>query len=206
MVAKGKECLVDSLLFGVEERRGFSHRGFGRLSGLDKHARDDAERQHHGGNDADGLVIGRSVGSLRGVVCELVRARVGEEVAGALLQEGAGDEHDHARAEPLEEGRSVRDVHLLREQQDCREIHGGRDTEHDGDDSIVIGDGCWLASKVTVTGGVRLGRANLICAGSVVTKSTPDYAIMAGVPARQIGEIDPTTGEYVWYHDKEKKV
>lgn len=78
-------------------------------------------------------------------------------------------------------------------------------TEPDGDDSIVIGDGCWLASKVTVTGGVRLGRANLICAGSVVTKSTPDYAIMAGVPARQVGEINPTTGEYVWYHGKEKK-
>jgi acetyltransferase-like isoleucine patch superfamily enzyme len=58
---------------------------------------------------------------------------------------------------------------------------------------------------VTVTGGVRLGRANLICAGSVVTKSTPDYAIMAGVPARQVGEINPTTGEYVWYHGKEKK-
>ncbi|MBQ2710209.1 MAG: acyltransferase [Clostridia bacterium] len=73
-------------------------------------------------------------------------------------------------------------------------------TEPDGDDSIVIGDGCWLASKVTITGGVKLGRANLICAGAVVTKSTPDYAIMAGVPAKQVGEIDPVSGEYIWYH------
>ncbi|MBQ8310060.1 MAG: acyltransferase [Clostridia bacterium] len=72
-------------------------------------------------------------------------------------------------------------------------------------DSIVIGDGCWLASKVTVTGGVKLGRANLICAGAVVTKSTPDYAIMAGIPARQVGEIDSETGEYIWYHGKEKQ-
>ena len=78
-------------------------------------------------------------------------------------------------------------------------------TEKDGDDSIVIGDGCWLASKVTVTGGVKLGRANLICAGAVVTKSTPDYAIMAGIPARQVGEIDPVTGEYLWYRGKEKQ-
>ena len=77
-------------------------------------------------------------------------------------------------------------------------------TENDGDDSIVIGEGCWLASKVTVTGGVKMGRANLVCAGSVVTKSTPDYAIIAGVPARQIGEIDPKTGEYIWYHKGEK--
>jgi len=78
-------------------------------------------------------------------------------------------------------------------------------TEPDGDDSIVIGDGCWLASKVTVTGGVKLGRANLVCAGAVVTKSTPDYAIMAGIPARQIGRIDPESGEYVWFHKKEKE-
>lgn len=75
-------------------------------------------------------------------------------------------------------------------------------TEPDGDDSIVIGFGCWLGSNVTVTAGVRLGRANLICAGSVVTKSTCDYAIMAGVPAKQVGRIDPVTGEYIWFHDK----
>lgn len=79
-------------------------------------------------------------------------------------------------------------------------------TEKDGDDSIVIGEGCWLASNVTVTGGVKMGRANLICAGAVITKSTPDYAIMAGVPAKQIGRIDPVTGEYIWFKDgKERK-
>ena len=72
-------------------------------------------------------------------------------------------------------------------------------TEQDGDDSIVIGEGCWLASNVSVTAGVKMGRANLICAGAVVTKSTPDYAIMAGVPARQVGRIDPVTGEYHWF-------
>ncbi len=72
-------------------------------------------------------------------------------------------------------------------------------SEGDGDDSIVVGDGCWLASHVTVTAGVKLGRANLICAGAVVTKSTPDYAIMAGTPARQIGKIDPQSGEYIWF-------
>ena len=72
-------------------------------------------------------------------------------------------------------------------------------TERDGDDSIVIGDGCWLASNVTVTAGVKLGRANLVCAGAVVTKSTPDYAILAGVPAKIVGHIDPATGVDHWY-------
>ena len=72
-------------------------------------------------------------------------------------------------------------------------------TEGDGDESIVIGYGSWLASGVTVTAGVKIGRANLVCAGAVVTKSTPDYAIVAGIPARVVGRIDPVTGVYHWF-------
>lgn len=72
-------------------------------------------------------------------------------------------------------------------------------TEGDYDNSIVIGQGSWLAAGVTVTAGVRIGRANLICANAVVTRDTEDYAIMAGTPARQVGCIDPETGEYHWF-------
>ena len=72
-------------------------------------------------------------------------------------------------------------------------------TDHDYDNSIRIGRGSWLAAGVTVTAGVSIGRANLVCANAVVTKNTPDYAIMAGVPARQVGHIDPETGEYHWF-------
>lgn len=71
-------------------------------------------------------------------------------------------------------------------------------TENDGDDSIVIGEGSWLAANVTVTAGVKLGKCNLVCAGAVVTKSTEDYSIMAGIPARKIGCINSETGEYIW--------
>ena len=75
-------------------------------------------------------------------------------------------------------------------------------TEGDGDESVVIGQGSWLASGVTVTPGVKLGKCNLVCSGAVVTKSTPDYAILAGIPAREIGEIDAVTGEYKWFKEK----
>ena len=74
----------------------------------------------------------------------------------------------------------------------------------DFDVSIVIGDGSWLAHAVTVTSGVRIGKGNLICAGAVVTKNTPDFAIMAGIPAKQVGEINPDTGEYIWYSRQNK--
>ncbi len=72
-------------------------------------------------------------------------------------------------------------------------------TEKDYDNSIVIGDGTWISTGVTVTAGVKIGKCNLICAGAVVTKSTEDYSIMAGVPAKKVGCIDPESGEYVWF-------
>ncbi len=78
-------------------------------------------------------------------------------------------------------------------------------TDGDYDNSIVIGRGSWLAAGVTVTAGVKLGKANLVCANAVVTKDTPDYAIMAGVPAHQIGRIDPVTGEYHWFSKENAK-
>ena len=71
-------------------------------------------------------------------------------------------------------------------------------TERDYDNGIVVGEGSWLASNVTVTAGVKIGKCNLICAGAVVTKSTEDYAIMAGIPAKKIGYINKETGEYVY--------
>jgi len=77
-------------------------------------------------------------------------------------------------------------------------------TDADYDNSIVIGRGTWLAAGVTVTAGVKVGRANLVCANAVLTRDTPDYAIMAGVPARQIGRIDPRTGAYHWFSEEER--
>ena len=71
-------------------------------------------------------------------------------------------------------------------------------TNDDYDNTVVIGAGSWLASNVTVTAGVHVGRANLVCAGAVVTHDTSDYAILAGIPARQVGHIDPASGTMVW--------
>jgi len=66
-------------------------------------------------------------------------------------------------------------------------------------EAIVIEDGCWLASGVMVTAGCTVGRCSLLCAHAVVTKDVPPYSIMAGIPARRAGEIDPDTGAYRWF-------
>ena len=54
---------------------------------------------------------------------------------------------------------------------------------------IEIGDNCWLASNVTVCGGVKIGEGCVIGAGSVVTRDIPPNSLAAGVPCRVIREI-----------------
>lgn len=54
---------------------------------------------------------------------------------------------------------------------------------------IEIGDNCWLASNVTVIGGVRIGKGCVIGAGSVVTRDIPDNSLAVGNPARVIRQI-----------------
>ncbi|MFK8162946.1 MAG: DapH/DapD/GlmU-related protein [Lewinella sp.] len=51
---------------------------------------------------------------------------------------------------------------------------------------IIIGNDCWIGTKVTVLDGVRIGAHSVVSAGAVVTKSFPAYSVLAGVPARVI--------------------
>jgi len=48
--------------------------------------------------------------------------------------------------------------------------------------------GASIGSNATVIAGVIVGLRALVGAGAVVTKDVPDYAIVAGVPARVIGD------------------
>ena len=46
-----------------------------------------------------------------------------------------------------------------------------------------------IGSNATIVAGVTIGTGALIGAGAVVTKDVADYAIVAGVPARVIGDV-----------------
>ena len=46
-----------------------------------------------------------------------------------------------------------------------------------------------LGSNATIIAGVTIGENALVGAGAVVTKDVPDFAIVAGVPARVIGDV-----------------
>lgn len=54
----------------------------------------------------------------------------------------------------------------------------------------VVRVGASLGANCTIVCGHTVGRCAMIAAGAVVTHDVPDFALMAGVPARQIGWVD----------------
>ena len=47
--------------------------------------------------------------------------------------------------------------------------------------------GATLGANCTIVCGVTIGAYAFVAAGAVVNRDVPDYALMAGVPARRIG-------------------
>ena len=52
-----------------------------------------------------------------------------------------------------------------------------------------VREGASLGANCTVVCGHTVGRSALVAAGAVVTRDVKDYALVAGVPARQIGWV-----------------
>ena len=73
-----------------------------------------------------------------------------------------------------------------------RAAHMPDDDSQVGD--IILEDGVWLATDVTVMSGVRIGKGSIVTAGSVVFRDIPPNVIATGNPARVAGPIkmDPS--------------
>lgn len=67
-------------------------------------------------------------------------------------------------------------------------ITGKPDAPPEGYD-IIIGSGCWIASGVTILGGVKIGKNTIIGAGSLVLKEIPSGVFAAGNPCKVIKSL-----------------
>lgn len=74
-----------------------------------------------------------------------------------------------------------------------------------------IGNDVWLGHNVIITNGANIGNGVIAAASSVITKDVPDYAVVAGVPARvlryrytpeQIGELN----KIAWWDWTDEKI
>lgn len=53
----------------------------------------------------------------------------------------------------------------------------------------LVKEGASIGANATIVCGHTVGKWAMIAAGAVVTKDVPDHALMAGVPAKQIGWV-----------------
>jgi acetyltransferase-like isoleucine patch superfamily enzyme len=56
---------------------------------------------------------------------------------------------------------------------------------------IVIEEGAWVASNATVLGPSNIGEHAVVAAGALVQGDVEPYAVVAGVPAKEIKRIQP---------------
>lgn len=61
---------------------------------------------------------------------------------------------------------------------------------HENYKKTLIKEGASIGANATIVCGHTVGRFAMVAAGAVVTKDVPDYALVAGVPARIIGTVD----------------
>jgi len=51
---------------------------------------------------------------------------------------------------------------------------------------IAISDDVWIGAGCRILDGVEIGKGSIIGAGTVLTKSVPEYSIVVGIPGKVI--------------------
>lgn len=57
---------------------------------------------------------------------------------------------------------------------------------NDREGTVVIGEDCWIGAGAYLLSHANIGRGCVVAAGSIVTKTVPPYAVVAGTPAKII--------------------
>jgi maltose O-acetyltransferase len=67
---------------------------------------------------------------------------------------------------------------------------------------VVIGNRVWIGYRAVILPGVTIGEGAVVGAGAVVTKDVEPFAIMAGNPARKLGERNPNLNYFLNYNPR----
>ncbi|MFC1649111.1 acyltransferase [Patescibacteria group bacterium] len=62
---------------------------------------------------------------------------------------------------------------------------------------VVIGDYVFIGPRAVILPGATIGRGAVVAAGAVVTKDVGDFSVVAGVPAKVIGERKNKNPKYI---------
>jgi maltose O-acetyltransferase len=62
---------------------------------------------------------------------------------------------------------------------------------------VEIGDYVFIGPRATILPGVKIGKGSVVAAGAVVTKDVPEFTIVGGVPAKEIGERKNKNPHYI---------
>ncbi len=65
----------------------------------------------------------------------------------------------------------------------------GLDPEFIGMASVVIESDAWIGARAMVLKGVTVGRGAIVGAGAIVTSNVPPGTIVAGIPAKVVGQV-----------------
>lgn len=60
------------------------------------------------------------------------------------------------------------------------------EAKHSEKKKVVICDNVWIGERSTILKGVTIGRGSIVATCAVVTKDVPEYAIVAGNPAKVV--------------------
>ena len=65
---------------------------------------------------------------------------------------------------------------------------------------VEIDDYAWICSRSIILPGIKIGKGAVVASGAIVTKDVEPFSVVAGIPAKKIGERQQKELKYTPYY------